>query len=139
MAWGLDADDFVFNTATRVIEPGTSTGAVVGAYPTGDGFFQSGYAEGTDGPAGHARRCSTRPSAPGHAVLFTFDPNFRAYVESGLRLFGNALLYPKATSALARKRAYRKARRSPRARAAAARRVNPASCRREARAPAATR
>jgi len=34
------------------------------------------------------------PTGAGHAVLFAYDPLFRAYNESGMQLLANALLYP---------------------------------------------
>jgi hypothetical protein len=95
VAWGLDERDFVFNAVDSVLQPGTSAGAVVGAYPDDERFFQGGYAEGTDALKGTPALLDETVGA-GHAVLMTFDPNFRAYAEAGLRLFANALLYPRA-------------------------------------------
>ena len=42
------------------------------------------------------------PTGAGRAVLFAFNPLFRAYNESGLHLVANALLYPAAASRRAR-------------------------------------
>lgn len=95
VAWGMAPDDFLFNVGDQIIEPGTSTGAVVGAYPSGAAFFQGGYAEGTEVLQGTPAILDETVGA-GRAVLLTFDPMFRSYTEAGLRLIGNAILRPRA-------------------------------------------
>ncbi len=102
LAWGLSARDFAYNTSDPAIEPGTSDGVEVAHYAAGADAYQSGYATGTESLEGTPVLLD-ETSGTGHALLFTFDPAFRAWSESGFRLLANALLYPQAATAAERR------------------------------------
>lgn len=65
------------------------------SYPSGDTFWVSGYNLLGDLLRGTVALVD-EPTGAGRAVLFAFNPLFRAYNESGLHLVANALLYPSA-------------------------------------------
>ena len=67
------------------------------SYPTGDTFWANGYTVGEDALKGTAAVVD-EPTGAGRAVLFAFNPLFRAYNENGLHLVANALLYPAGAS-----------------------------------------
>jgi hypothetical protein len=95
LGWGFrGGESFVFNREDPIIEPGSSEGRVVVSYPSGSSFFVAGYTEGAVVLRGTPAALDESVEE-GRALLFAFDPNFRAYAEAGQRLFGNALLYPK--------------------------------------------
>ncbi|MDG4757465.1 M14 family zinc carboxypeptidase [Micromonospora sp. WMMD710] len=56
-------------------------------------FWANGYTVGADALKGTAAVVD-EPTGAGRAVLFAFNPLFRAYNENGLHLVANALLYP---------------------------------------------
>ena len=91
LGWGFRRESFLFNVGDPIIE--SSTGQTVASYPADDRFFVSGYTEGADALKGTPAALS-QPVADGHAVVFAFDANFRAYTESTMRMFANALLHP---------------------------------------------
>jgi hypothetical protein len=95
VALGRPAEDFEFNNDDSILNPST-TGINVLSYPSDDTFWYNGYAVHADVLKGTAALVD-EPTGAGHAVLFAFNPLFRAYNESGLQLVANALLYP-ATS-----------------------------------------
>ncbi|MFY1615954.1 M14 family zinc carboxypeptidase [Micromonospora sp. WMMD736] len=92
VALGRPAEDFEFNNSDPILTP-TSTGTNVLSYPTGDTFWANGYTVGADTLKGTAAVVD-EPTGAGRAVLFAFNPLFRAYNENGLHLVANALLYP---------------------------------------------
>ncbi|MEH0927453.1 M14 family zinc carboxypeptidase [Micromonospora sp. CPCC 205558] len=92
VALGRPAEDFEFNNSDPILTPST-TGTNVLSYPTGDTFWANGYTVGADTLKGTAAVVD-EPTGAGRAVLFAFNPLFRAYNESGLHLVANALLYP---------------------------------------------
>jgi hypothetical protein len=109
VAWGMGRAGFAFNNGDPVLAAGGAH--AVARYPGADGFFVSGYAEGTS--ALHGTPALLREGlGAGHVVLFAFDPAFRAYAEGTQRLLANALLIPRP-SAAARAAAARRARRRP--------------------------
>ncbi|MCX4391270.1 M14 family zinc carboxypeptidase [Micromonospora peucetia] len=71
----------------------SSTGTNVLRYPTGDTFWANGYTVGGDVLKGTVALVD-EPTGAGRAVLFAFNPLFRAYNENGLHLVANALLHP---------------------------------------------
>lgn len=89
---GRPAEDFEFNNDDPILNP-SSTGANVATYPSGDTFWTNGYTVHADILKGTAVVVD-EPTGAGHAVLFAYDPLFRAYNESGMQLLANALLYP---------------------------------------------
>jgi Zinc carboxypeptidase len=93
VAWGLGAQTFAFDNQDPLLIPGAAS-RVVGRFPTGSGFSASGYTEGATALQGTAAVLDDALGA-GHTVLFSFDPNFRAYTDATERLFANALLYPR--------------------------------------------
>ncbi|WP_435209127.1 M14 family zinc carboxypeptidase [Micromonospora sp. bgisy143] len=92
VALGRPAEDFEFNNSDPILTP-TSTGTNVLSYPAGDTFWANGYTVGADTLKGTAAVVD-EPTGAGRAVLFAFNPLFRAYNENGLHLVANALLYP---------------------------------------------
>lgn len=98
VALGRPAEDFEFNNSDPILNPST-TGTNVLRYPAGDTFWANGYTVGDDALKGTAALVD-EPTGAGRAVLFAFNPLFRAYNENGLHLVANALLYPaRATTA----------------------------------------
>jgi hypothetical protein len=98
IAWGMGRTGFVFNNGDPVLAGGGAH--PVARYPGAEGFFVSGYAEGTD--ALHGTPAVLHESfGAGHVVLFAFDPAFRAYAEGTQRLLANALLLPRPAGAAA--------------------------------------
>jgi hypothetical protein len=92
VALGRPAEDFEFNNNDPILGP-SSTGTNVLRYPSGDTFWANGYTVGADALRGTVALVD-EPTGAGRAVLFAFNPLFRAYNESGLHLVANALLHP---------------------------------------------
>jgi hypothetical protein len=86
-AWAFYAYDLVM----RASDPAQ----VAVAYPpAGDpDFFVSGFAAGAEELGGTAAVVD-EPVGSGRAVLFSFEPNFRAFSDGTQRLLGNAVLGP---------------------------------------------
>ncbi|MEU7949259.1 M14 family zinc carboxypeptidase [Micromonospora taraxaci] len=103
VASGRPAEDFEFNNSDPILNPST-TGTNVLTYPTGDTFWANGYTVGADILKGTAAVVD-EPTGAGRAVLFAFNPLFRAYNENGLHLVANALLYPAGATPDARRAA----------------------------------
>jgi hypothetical protein len=84
-AWAFYAYDLVM----RASDPAQ----VAVAYPpAGDpDFFVSGFAAGEEELGGTAAVID-EPVGDGRAVLFSFEPNFRAFTDGTQRLLGNAVL-----------------------------------------------
>ncbi|WDZ83541.1 M14 family zinc carboxypeptidase [Micromonospora cathayae] len=97
VALGRPAEDFEFNNNDTILNP-SSTGTNVLTYPTGDTFWANGYTVNGDALKGTVALVD-EPTGAGRAVLFAFNPLFRAYNENGLHLVANALLYPTADPA----------------------------------------
>ena len=89
---GRPAEDFEFNNNDSILAP-TTTGINVLTYPSGETFWFNGYAVNAEALQGTVALVD-EPTGAGRAVLFAFNPLFRAYNESGLHLVANALLYP---------------------------------------------
>ncbi|MEU3453554.1 M14 family zinc carboxypeptidase [Micromonospora sp. NPDC006766] len=100
VALGRPAEDFEFNNGDPILGP-SSTGTNVLSYPAGDTFWSNGYTVKGDALKGTVALVD-EPTGAGRAVLFAFNPLFRAYNENGLHLVANALLYPGAGSPAAR-------------------------------------
>ncbi|WFE99874.1 M14 family zinc carboxypeptidase [Micromonospora sp. WMMD964] len=103
VASGRPAEDFEFNNSDPILTPST-TGTNVLTYPTGDTFWANGYTVAADTLKGTAAVVD-EPTGAGRAVLFAFNPLFRAYNENGLHLVANALLYPAGATPDARRTA----------------------------------
>ncbi|MEU4531452.1 M14 family zinc carboxypeptidase [Micromonospora ureilytica] len=103
VALGRPAEDFEFNNSDPILTPST-TGTNVLTYPTDDNFWANGYTVGADTLKGTAAVVD-EPTGAGRAVLFAFNPLFRAYNENGLHLVANALLYPTTAAPDARRTA----------------------------------
>ncbi|MEU7800211.1 M14 family zinc carboxypeptidase [Micromonospora arborensis] len=103
VALGRPAEDFEFNNSDPILNP-TTTGTNVLSYPSGDTFWANGYTVGEDTLKGTAAVVD-EPTGAGRAVLFAFNPLFRAYNENGLHLVANALLYPAGAAPDARRTA----------------------------------
>ncbi|GIM88958.1 M14 family zinc carboxypeptidase [Paractinoplanes toevensis] len=97
VALGRPAEDFQFNNDDPILNP-TTTGVNVVTYPAGDTFWHNGYTVQADILKGTSVVVD-EPTGAGHAVLFAFNPLFRAYTESGQQLVANALLHPAGTAA----------------------------------------
>ncbi|MDI5943344.1 carboxypeptidase, partial [Micromonospora sp. DH15] len=94
---GRPAEDFEFNNNDPILTP-SSTGRNVLRYPSGDTFWANGYTVQGDALKDTVAVVD-EPTGAGRAVLFAFNPLFRAYNESGLHLVANALLYPSSGTA----------------------------------------
>ncbi|GGO31990.1 M14 family zinc carboxypeptidase [Micromonospora parathelypteridis] len=103
VALGRPAEDFEFNNSDPILNP-TTTGTNVLSYPAGDTFWANGYTVGAEALKGTAAVVD-EPTGAGRAVLFAFNPLFRAYNENGLHLVANALLYPASAAPDARRTA----------------------------------
>lgn len=100
VAAGRPAEDFQFNNGDPILNP-TTTGTNVLTYPSDDTFWHNGYTVHADTLKGTSVVVD-EPTGAGHAVLFTFNPLFRAYNENGLQLVANALLHPAGTPSVQR-------------------------------------
>ncbi|MFI7032096.1 M14 family zinc carboxypeptidase [Microbispora rosea] len=96
VALGRPAEDFQFNNGDPILNP-SQTGVNVLTYPTDDTFWSNGYTVGAEALKGTASLVD-EPTGAGHAVLFAYNPLFRAYNENGIHLLANALLYPAGAS-----------------------------------------
>ncbi len=97
VAWGEQPEAFAFDTGDPIVD---AHGApVVARYPGAARFWASGYTTGAGALRGTAAATDERTGA-GRVVLFAFEPAFRDYTEGTMRLVGNALLAPPATTAL---------------------------------------
>ncbi|WP_433367859.1 M14 family zinc carboxypeptidase [Actinoplanes sp. CA-142083] len=96
VASGRPAEDFEFNNGDPILNPST-TGTNVVTYPSDDTFWHNGYTVHEDTLKGTSVVVD-EPTGAGHAVLFAFNPLFRAYNESGLQLLANAVLSPAAAA-----------------------------------------
>jgi hypothetical protein len=90
VALGRPREDFQFNNSDPILTP-TRTGTNVLTYPADDTFWSNGYTVKGDTLKGTTALVA-EPAGAGSAVLFAFDPLFRAYNESGMHLMANALL-----------------------------------------------
>ncbi|WP_436530776.1 M14 family zinc carboxypeptidase [Actinoplanes sp. HUAS TT8] len=100
VATGRPAEDFQFNNGDPILTPST-TGTNVVTYPSDDTFWHNGYTVQADTLKGSSVVVD-EPTGAGHAVLFAFNPLFRAYNENGIELVANALLHPAGPAALQR-------------------------------------
>ncbi|GAB1819104.1 M14 family metallopeptidase [Herbidospora sp. RD11066] len=96
------AEDFQFNNGDLILNPST-TGTNVLTYPNNATFWSNGYTVGADTLKGSVS-LTNEPTGAGHAVLFAYNPLFRAYNENGIHLLANAILQPKGTATVAQKR-----------------------------------
>ncbi|MFY1673087.1 M14 family zinc carboxypeptidase [Plantactinospora sp. WMMB334] len=115
---GRPAEDFEFNNNDSILAP-SSTGTNVLTYPADGRFWHNGYTVRADALRGTVALVD-EPTGAGRAVLFAFNPLFRAYNESGLHLVANALLAPRPAAAPASPDARSTAPAVPPARASAA-------------------
>lgn len=93
LATGVGRFDWAYYVDDDVITPGLGTAAV--SYPpasSGD-FFVSGYAKRPAQLGGTAAVLDERVGS-GRSVVFSFDPNFRAFTEGTQRLLWNAVFGP---------------------------------------------
>ncbi|MEU5725219.1 M14 family zinc carboxypeptidase [Micromonospora sp. NPDC047738] len=97
VALGRPAEDFEFNNSDSILTPST-TGTNVLTYPSDDTFWANGYTVRADALKGTVALVD-EPTGAGRAVLFAFNPLFRAYNENGLHLVANTLLYPAGAGA----------------------------------------
>ena len=90
---GADLFSYWFHLGEGVLAP-SSTGANAGTYPKqAPDFWYSGYAGGQDVLEGSAALVDER-LGNGHAVLFSGEPNYRAFTEGSAFLLANAIAYP---------------------------------------------
>ncbi|WP_214109959.1 M14 family zinc carboxypeptidase [Acrocarpospora catenulata] len=98
VALGRPAEDFQFNNGDPILNA-SSTGTNVLTYPSDGRFWSNGYTVGSAALKGTAALVN-EPNGAGHAVLFAYNPLFRAYNENGIHLVANALLQPAGTPAV---------------------------------------
>ncbi|MGN6751931.1 MAG: M14 family zinc carboxypeptidase [Intrasporangium sp.] len=96
---GRPAEDFEFNNSDSILTPST-TGTNVLTYPADDSFWFNGYTVKADALKGTVALVD-EPTGAGRAVLFAYNPLFRAYNENGIHMVANALLYPAKPAAKA--------------------------------------
>ena len=102
---GRPQEDFQFNNDDPILNPST-TGVNVLTYPTDNRFWYNGYAVNAEALKGSVSLVD-EPVGSGRAILFAYNPLFRAYEESGEHLVANAVLYPIAPGLMARAQAGR--------------------------------
>ena len=90
VALGRPHEDFEFNNEDPILTP-TATGTNVLTYPADDTFWSNGYTVDADALKGTAALVD-EPAGAGSAVLFAYNPLFRAYNDNGIHLLANALL-----------------------------------------------
>jgi hypothetical protein len=98
VAWGFDLGGWIYrdSTGNAVFDPATiGDGTAVQSYAdsvaTNPGHY--GYQKGAGALAGTPAVVDT-PFGSGHAIVFGYDPFFRAWKEQDERLVLNAALYP---------------------------------------------
>ncbi|HJP66793.1 MAG TPA: M14 family zinc carboxypeptidase [Actinomycetota bacterium] len=92
---GASSSAYWFQLGESVLTPST-TGATPGRYPKkAPDFWVSGYASGQRALEGSAALVDERLGS-GRVVLFSGEPNYRAYTEGSAFLLANALAYPLA-------------------------------------------
>jgi hypothetical protein len=85
---------WAFNAYDPVMRAGDPAHVAVAYPPAGHpDFFVSGFAAGEEELGGTAAVID-EPVGSGRAVLFSFEPNFRAFTDGTQRLLGNAVLGP---------------------------------------------
>jgi hypothetical protein len=95
---GAPAFTYSYDIGERVLSV-TVTGANAGLYPTAaPDFFVSGYATGENALKGSAALVD-ETLGDGHLVLFSGEPNYRAFTGGTEFLLANALVYPPAAGA----------------------------------------
>jgi hypothetical protein len=99
IALGRPNEDFEFNNSDPILTASTSGTNVLG-YPSDDRFWSNGYTVNADVLKGTAALVD-EPLGTGHAVLFAYNPLFRAHNESGIHLVANALLAPQPAAVAA--------------------------------------
>ncbi|WP_371785772.1 M14 family zinc carboxypeptidase [Streptosporangium subroseum] len=99
---GRPAEDFQFNNGDPILNP-SQTGTNILTYPSDDTFWANGYTVKSDALMGTTALVD-EPTGAGHAVLFAYNPLFRAYNDNGLHLVANALLYPTTATTSAQQR-----------------------------------
>ena len=93
----LAAPDFAyqFNLGEDILKP-TTTGTNVATYPESEpDWFVSGFARGT-GPVRGSSALVDEELGDGRVVLFSGEPNYRAFTEGTQHLIANALAYPRS-------------------------------------------
>ncbi len=91
----LGAPDFAYwyGLGEQLLSP-SSTGVTAGSYPaTEPDFFVSGYASGADVLKGTAALVD-EDLGNGRVILFSGEPDFRAYTDGTAFLLANAITYP---------------------------------------------
>jgi hypothetical protein len=106
VAWGFDNGGFIYRSANGdpVFDPASLTAATpnaglpaaVAAVKFPDPLTTFGYQRNALGSGQLPGRPAVvdQPFGSGHAVLFGFDPIFRAWIDSSERMLLNALFYP---------------------------------------------
>jgi hypothetical protein len=90
---GADPFGYWFNLGEKVLSQST-TGVNAAVYPANEpDFWFSGYAKGTNPLKGSAGLVDESLGS-GHVVLFSGEPNYRAYTEGSAFLLANAMAYP---------------------------------------------
>ncbi|WP_445152508.1 M14 family zinc carboxypeptidase [Baekduia sp. Peel2402] len=99
VAWGFDTGGWLYRDATGnpIIDPATLGSAAPVARFGGDGTHPVrayGYSVNATSLLAGRPAIVDQPFGAGHAVLFAFDPFYRAWKEQDERLVLNAVLYP---------------------------------------------
>jgi hypothetical protein len=90
---GASRTAYWYHLGERVLTR-TETGVNSVTFPQGKQIWFSGYAEGEEGLANTAALVDEKLGS-GHVVLFSGEPNYRAYTEGVSFFLANALTYPK--------------------------------------------
>jgi hypothetical protein len=95
---GAGGFDYWYNLGEDVLSPST-TGVNAARYPgSAPDFFVSGYQQG-DQVLRNSAALVDETLGDGHVVLFSGEPNYRAYTEGSAFLLANALVYPAGAGA----------------------------------------
>lgn len=93
LARGLGQTTMLLYRANPLMRTTNPDASVVAAFPPADSadWFMSGYAEGAEELGGTAAVVD-EPVGAGRAIVFSFEPNFRAYTDGTAALLRNAVL-----------------------------------------------
>jgi hypothetical protein len=93
LADGVGSFDWAYYVDDDVMTPGLGSEAVYYPPASSGDFFVSGYAKRPDQLGGTAAVVD-EPVGAGRSVVFSFEPNFRAFTEGTQRLLWNAIFGP---------------------------------------------
>jgi hypothetical protein len=96
LSLGAPSFAYWYNLGEDILSP-TTTGTTVGRYPSSaPDFWVSGYSQGAEALRGSSALVEETLGS-GRVVLFSGEPNFRAFTDGTAFLLSNALIFPAGT------------------------------------------